>query len=112
MSIRLPAFLCISVQCSFCTVLVLQNSIAETPHAQDPTPNSSASNANTFMGHSTSVPGSSISSLLPVTFAHPLSMKLDDNFLLWSQQVQEINIEHKIHRLIVNPLIMANMLQK
>lgn len=42
----------------------------------------------------------------PVTFSHPLSIKLDDsNFLLWNQQVEAIIAAHKLHRYAVNPQI-------
>lgn len=44
--------------------------------------------------------------LAPVTFAHPLSIKLDENnFLLWSQQVEGVIAAHKLHRYVVSPQI-------
>lgn len=41
-----------------------------------------------------------------VSFAHALSIKLDDrNFLPWTQQVEAVIIAHKLHRFVVNPVI-------
>lgn len=41
-----------------------------------------------------------------VSFAHPLSIKLNDKkFLLWNQQVEGVIIAHKLHRFVVNPII-------
>lgn len=42
----------------------------------------------------------------PISFSHPLSIKLDEkNFLLWNQQVQVVITAHKLHRFLVNPII-------
>lgn len=50
--------------------------------------------------------GAAAASNMPISFAHPLSMKLDDkNFLLWNQQVAAVIIAHKLHRVVVNPKI-------
>lgn len=48
----------------------------------------------------------SASSLAPMNFHPPLSVKLDDqNFFLWKQQVEAIIIVHKLHQYVVNPNI-------
>lgn len=48
--------------------------------------------------------GSSISP--PTSFAHALSIKLDEkNYLLWNQQVEAVIIAHKLHRFVINPVI-------
>lgn len=53
-----------------------------------------------------SLSASSALSPAAVTFAHPLSIKLDDNnFLLWSQQVKGVIVAHKLHRYVVSPQI-------
>ncbi|KAI5398940.1 hypothetical protein KIW84_064351 [Lathyrus oleraceus] len=40
------------------------------------------------------------------TFAPKLSIKLQEkNFLLWNQQVEGVNISHKLYKMVVNPHI-------